>query len=234
LRAPARADDLPAFTSKCVGTPVPYLLPRRPIVVFGDSITEGYGATNKCLPLELRAILPESAHRVYTGDTSHPGDLARLLHTSVLNYGVGGEMTGDGLPRLRSMVRLVHPSTVFILEGINDLWGLRSVGDIVGNLSQMARSVRATGPRTIIITVLPVDRSVFPDTQSKVDALNTAIRAMANRRGVTVVNAVARFHSHHPLSALFRHGDGREDGLHPDDTGYRVLAVLVYQAPGNI
>jgi lysophospholipase L1-like esterase len=29
-----------------------------------------------------------------------------------------------------------------------------------------------------------------------------------------------------------RYGDGREDGLHPNDTGYRVLAVLVYQTLG--
>jgi lysophospholipase L1-like esterase len=147
VAAPARAADLPVFTSKCVGKPVPYALPRHPIVVFGDSITEGYGATNKCLPRELRATLPESAHRVYTGDTSYPDDLARLLHTTVLNYGVGGELTSDGLPRLRSMVRSVHPSTVVILEGINDLWGGRSTTDIVENLSEMARSVQSAGAR---------------------------------------------------------------------------------------
>jgi hypothetical protein len=94
------AISLPVFTSKCVGQPVSYPIPRHPIITFGDSITEGYGATNKCLPRELRAILPESAHRVYTGDTSYPGDLARLEHRMVLNYGVGGELTSDGLPRL--------------------------------------------------------------------------------------------------------------------------------------
>ena len=95
----ATAADLPIFTSRCVGSPVPYPIPKRPVVTFGDSITEGYGATNMCLPRELRSILPESTHRVYTGDTSYPGDLARLLHTTVLNYGVGGELTSDGLPQ---------------------------------------------------------------------------------------------------------------------------------------
>jgi lysophospholipase L1-like esterase len=227
------AQSLLVFTSKCVGKPVPYPVPTHPIVVFGDSITEGYGATYKCLPRELRAILPESAHRVYTGDTSYPGDLARMLHSSVLNYGVGGELTSDGLRRLRNMVRSVHPSTVIILEGINDLWGGRSSSDIVGNLSQMAQSVQASGARPMILTVLPVDRPVFPDAQSKVNALDTAIRAMAKRRSITVIDAAARFRSHHPLSACFRHGDGREDGVHPNDTGYRVLGVIVYQALGH-
>jgi lysophospholipase L1-like esterase len=134
----ARALSSPVFTSKCVGQPIPYPISRRPIITFGDSITEGYGATNKCLPRELRAVLPKSAHRVYTGDTSYPGDLVRLEHRMVLNYGVGGELTSDGLPRLRSILRSVHPSIVFILEGINDLWGGRSTADIVDNFVRHA------------------------------------------------------------------------------------------------
>lgn len=161
------------------------------------------------------------------------GDLTRLLHTSVLNYGVGGELTSDGLPRIRQVVRLVHPSTVIILEGINDLWGGRSASDIAGNLFEMAKSCQASGARLIILTVLPVDRPVFPDAQSKVQALDAAIRAIAHRQGVAVIDPSARFHSHHPLSSLFRHVDGREDGVHPNDTGYRLLAALVYQALGH-
>jgi lysophospholipase L1-like esterase len=113
-----------------------------------------------CLPRELQAILTESAHRFYTGDTSYPGDLARLLHTSVLNYGVGGELASDGLPRLRALVRRLHPSTTVILEDINDLWGGTSATDIVGNLSQMAQAAKASGARPVLLTVLPVDRPV--------------------------------------------------------------------------
>jgi acyl-CoA thioesterase I len=144
----------------------------------------------------------------------------------VLNYGVGGEVTSDGLPRLRAIVRSIHPSTVFILEGINDLWGGRSTADVVGNLSAMARSVQASGAHAIFITVLPVDRPVFPDVQAKVRALNAAIRAMAKQQGVVVADAAARFRNHRPLSGLFRHADGREDGVHPNDAGYQVLAGL--------
>jgi hypothetical protein len=54
---------LPVFMSQCVGKSVPYLIPSHPIVTFGDSITEGYGATNKCLPRELRAILSDLVQR---------------------------------------------------------------------------------------------------------------------------------------------------------------------------
>jgi lysophospholipase L1-like esterase len=189
------------------------------------SVTQGYGGTYRCLPLYVRSILAESAHRVYTGDTSY-ADLARIEHKAILNYGVTKETTSDGLPRLRTLVHLLHPSTVVILEGLNDLWGGRSAADIVGNLSEMARSVKASGARPVILTVLPVDRPVFPDAASKVQALDAAIRVMAKHQGVQLGDAAAGFRSHHPLSALFRHTDGREDGVHPNDAGYRLLAQL--------
>jgi lysophospholipase L1-like esterase len=210
-----------------VGKPVSYPLPAHPVVLFGDSITEGYGATDRCLPLYVRSILPESKYVLHSGDTSYPGDLARLLHASVLNYGVGKELTSDGLPRLRSLVRTVHPSTVVILEGINDLWGNGSVADITGNLSRMARAVKASGGRPLLLTVLPVDRPVFPDARSKVSALNSAIRTMAKRQGVTLVDVASQFQSQHPLATLFRHSNGREDGVHPNDSGYWLSAKSV-------
>jgi lysophospholipase L1-like esterase len=99
LQSSAVAAWLPVFTSQCIGVPVAHGLPMHPIVLFGDSITEGYGATYKCLPLYVRSILPESAHRVYTGDTSYAGDLARTEHKAILNYGVAKETTSDGLKR---------------------------------------------------------------------------------------------------------------------------------------
>jgi lysophospholipase L1-like esterase len=127
---------------------------------------------------------------------------------------------------VRTILRLVQPSTVVIREGINDLRGGRSALDIVGNLGQMAESVRASGARPVILTVLPVDRTVFPDAESKVEALNAAIRTMAKQQHLQVIDAAARFLGHRPLSVLFRHADGREDGVHPNDAGYRLLAYL--------
>jgi lysophospholipase L1-like esterase len=225
---PHQGAALPVFTSRCVGKPIPYPIPLHLIATFGDSITEGYGATNKCLPRELRAIFPETAHRLYTGDTSYPGDLVRLIHRPVLNYGVGRETTSEGLKRLRAVLR-IQPSTVVILEGVNDLLNGKSVHSIVSNLAAMTREADAAHVRPVLVTVLPIDGPRFPTAQAKVETLDRAILTMAWHRGVRVVDAAVAFRNHHPLSAFFRHSDGQEDGLHPNDTGYRVLAVLVYQ-----
>lgn len=230
ISARTAAAALPVFTSRCAGTPVLYPILQHPIVTFGDSITEGYGATDKCLPREVRSILPESAHLVHTGDTSYPGDLARMLHRAVLNYGVGGETTKEGVPRLKAVLRAVHPSTVVILEGINDLWAGRRTDDVSANLSQMVHAVKASGAQPILLTVLPVDRPVFSHAQKKVDTLNVAIQAMAWHEAVTFVDVAALFQTERPRSRLFRHADGREDGVHPNDAGYRLLAEGVSKA----
>jgi hypothetical protein len=84
---------------------------------------------------------------------------------------------------------------------MNDLWGGRSTSDIVGKLTAMARSVRASGARATLFSVLPVDRPVFPDAQANVRALNAEIRAKAKQQGVVVVDAAERFLSHRPSRA---------------------------------
>jgi hypothetical protein len=59
------------------------------------------------------------------------------------------------------------------------------------------------------------------------------LRRHASAAHLTLVDSASTFAAHKPLAAFFRHNDGREGGLHPNDTGYRVLAVLVYQALGH-
>lgn len=121
-------------------------------------------------------------------------------------------------------IEVTSPSTSSRRRECNDLWYGRSVDHIVGNIERMALSFKEFGARPIILTVPPVDGPVFPDAQRKVKALNTAIRTMAKHRGVQVIDSAARFLEHRPLSRLFRHADGQEDGVHPNDAGYRVLA----------
>jgi lysophospholipase L1-like esterase len=230
---PHRGVALPVFTSRCVEKLVPYPIPRHPIVTFGDSITEGYGATNKYLPRELRTILPGPLHLVHTGDTSYPGDLARLLRQPVLNYGVGGETTRDGLPRLQRLLHAVHPSTVVLLEGWNDLNAEQKPSAVTDQLLRMATLIRQSGARPILLTVLPNEGPRWRSLAVPPTSFNALLRRQANAARITLIDSHGEFAAHRPLSAFFRHSDGREDGLHPNDTGYRVLTVLVYQALGH-
>jgi lysophospholipase L1-like esterase len=232
----ARQYDFPGSTSTptvvlsdCHTGAVSSDVPARPLVAFGDSITEGIGATSNCMPRDTKSIVPVAAHLVHAHDTSYPGDLARLIHRPVLNFGAGNETTLEGLPRLRRLLRQIHPSAVVLLEGTDDLVARQTPLSIAYRLVRMATLVRQSGARPILLTVPPPYGSEWTWLARRVAVLDGLLRTEAKHDHLTVVDSAAAFAAHKPLAAFYRHKDGRGDGLHPNDAGYRVLAVLVYQ-----
>jgi hypothetical protein len=96
----------------------------------------------------------------------------------------------------------------------------------------MASLIRHSGGRPILLTVLPNDGPRWRSLVVPIESFNAMPQRHANAAHITLIDSAGVFAAHGPLSTFFCHDDGREDGLHPHDTGYRVLAVLVYQALG--
>ena len=85
-------------------------------VSMGDSITEGFPHT----------LLPRLVDPAPTD--SYPAVLQALLRArytaqliDVLDEGVGGETTSDGLARLPAVLNLDAPGALLLQEGANDL-----------------------------------------------------------------------------------------------------------------
>ena len=105
------------------------------ILVFGDSISAGYG-----LPLEqgwvelLKTRLKSQGY----------GD-------QVVNASVSGETTAGGLARLPRALELHHPSIVILELGGND--GLRGlpIAQMRANLTQMAALSTAAGAKVLLL-----------------------------------------------------------------------------------
>ncbi|HXA99608.1 MAG TPA: arylesterase [Steroidobacteraceae bacterium] len=105
------------------------------ILVFGDSISAGYG-----LPLEqgwvelLKTRLKSQGY----------GD-------QVVNASVSGETTAGGLARLPRALELHHPSIVILELGGND--GLRGLptAQMRANLTQMAALSSAAGAKVLLL-----------------------------------------------------------------------------------
>ena len=105
------------------------------ILVFGDSISAGYG-----LPLEqgwvelLKTRLKSQGY----------GD-------QVVNASVSGETTAGGLARLPRALELHHPSIVILELGGND--GLRGLptAQMRANLTQMAALSSAAGAKVLVL-----------------------------------------------------------------------------------
>lgn len=70
------------------------------ILAFGDSLTVGVGTQKQ---------------------NSYPSVLARLTGTTVINAGVSGETTAEGLVRLSRLLDEHRPGLLILLEGGNDI-----------------------------------------------------------------------------------------------------------------
>ena len=105
------------------------------ILVFGDSISAGYGLPLEQGWVELLKTRLKSQGYVY----------------QVVNASVSGETTAGGLARLPRALELHHPSIVILELGGND--GLRGlpIAQMRENLTQMANLSSAAGAKVLLL-----------------------------------------------------------------------------------
>jgi acyl-CoA thioesterase I len=115
--------------------------PRPLLVCFGDSLTAGYGADpGQSYPDYLQADLDAMGYKY-----------------RVVNEGISGNTTKDGVGRLGSIVAL-KPSVVVVEFGGND--GLRGlpIADSRANLDRIVATLKASGARVVLAGItLPPD-----------------------------------------------------------------------------
>ena len=105
------------------------------ILVFGDSISAGYGLAPEQGWVELLKTRLKSQGYGY----------------QVVNASVSGETTAGGLARLPRALELHHPSIVILELGGND--GLRAlpIAQMRANLTQMANLSSAAGAKVLLL-----------------------------------------------------------------------------------
>ena len=110
-------------------------LAARTILVFGDSLSAGYG------------IRPEQAWPALLD--KRPAD--KRLDYNVANVSISGETTAGGRARLPEALRRHKPSVVIIALGAND--GLRGLPltQMRDNLAAMLDAAQAAGARTLLV-----------------------------------------------------------------------------------
>jgi lysophospholipase L1-like esterase len=153
------------------------------------------------------------------------GNWQKVLNdTTVINRGIGGDITYGVLKRLKDITDR-YPSKLFILLGINDIG--KDVPDVViaDNYLKIVKEVHSKCPNTKIYvqSVLPLNPTLprFPqhyDKEEHVLALNKLLKANAQMGNYTFVDI---FH-------LFVDADGRLDsrytleGLHLKPEAYVI------------
>ncbi|MCS7484305.1 SGNH/GDSL hydrolase family protein [Umezawaea endophytica] len=191
------------------------------VVAFGDSITDGAGATS-------------GANRRW------PDLLADRLRgrLGVVNSGISGNrvlLDGGGfgvnaLARFDSdVVDVTGVRSVILLEGINDIQQVphqTDPGVVVAAYRQFVVQAHARGIRVVGGTVLPFKgwRVYDPELEAVRQGLNSFIRTGGVFDAVIDFDAVMR-DSVDPLVMRAEYDSG--DHLHPNDAGYQAMADAV-------
>lgn len=153
-----------------------------------------------------------------------------------LNRGIGGQTTPQMLIRFRPDVIDLEPRVVVILAGTNDIagnTGPMSLAEIEANLKTMTELARIHGIRVVLSSVTPVNdytersRLFFPlRTPEQILELNRWMKDYATRNGCVYLD----YFSAMVDEKGFLKRDLSEDGLHPNDRGYAIMAPLAQKA----
>lgn len=160
------------------------------VVAFGDSLTAGFGASR--------------AERNYVGL------LRQQTGWEIINAGVGGDRSAQGLARLQKDVLSRHPRVVIVLLGGNDFLSKVPLATTLNNLEQILRRTQAQGAVTVLVGIQA------PIIGGRTGA---AMRELAQKTGSIYVP--------HILRDIFGKSSMMSDQIHPNDAGYARIAERI-------
>jgi len=182
---------------------------ERRVVFFGDSITDGWKL-----------------------DQSFPGK-------HYVNRGISGQTTPQMLVRFREDVIDLKAAVVVILAGTNDIagnTGPMSLEEIESNYASIAELARAHGVKVVFSSVLPVHNytpeaaNFFPlRPPSKILELNRWLQEYCKGNGCVYLNYFDSLVD----EKGFMKKELANDGLHPNQAGYAIMAPLAEKAIGE-
>jgi lysophospholipase L1-like esterase len=183
----------------------PHFGRNHPLVIaaVGDSITEG--------------VLGDSGGGI--APVTYPErleDLVRPVFGSarVLNRGVGGETTSNGLTRIEAVMDQDRPTHVLIMEGTNDATFGVPADTVVANLRAMVQIVKSRNAVPILGLIVPNFRDA-PEAHAIIAQVNAQLPGVALAEDIRLVDTSSAMNN----PALF----GPDDILHPNQQGYFAL-----------
>lgn len=169
--------------------PLSRLQPDAGVLAFGDSLTLGTGVT------------PERAY---------PAILGELSGRTVINAGIAGEETAEGLKRLPELLRQHQPELVIVMHGGNDLLRRRDKIAIQRNLAAIIERIQASGSEVLLVSV-PEPRLLLRPAELYAE--------LAEHYQVPLEDKI--------LTELQGNPAMKSDQVHLNDDGYQLLAEAI-------
>ena len=159
------------------------------ILAFGDSLTFGYGADK---------------------DQSYPAQLSKLIHMKVINEGINGELSREGLLRLKPLLNNYQPQLLLLCHGANDILQKLDHDKMAANLRAMTKLAQDKNIQVIMIAVPDINTSLTPLKQ---------YQQVAEQMNIIVENNL--------LSNLLNQPSLHIDNIHPNHLGYQKMAEAI-------
>ena len=141
---------------------------------------------------------------------SYPAVLSSLTGQKVINAGIPGEVSASGVQRLPELLDRERPALLILCHGGNDLLGHANHQLIADNLRAMIRIAGERGISVLLIAVPSPDFSMQPPSlyEDLAKEFNIPIETKA-------------------LPHILSNGSLKSDYIHPNASGYRILAEAV-------
>lgn len=162
------------------------------ILAFGDSLTYGTG------------VGP---------DNSYPAVLERLSGHTVINAGVPGELSQQGLHRLANELDEYKPSLLILCHGGNDMLRKQSMETMQENLQKMIRLAKGSGVQVVLLGVPQPALLGMKSAKS--------YHLVADETNVPLEADV--------LPEVLSDSRFKSDQIHPNAAGYEMVAEAVYR-----
>lgn len=180
-----------AFISACYNSIQLSPLPKDSVVLaFGDSLTTGYGTT---------------------AENSYPSILAQLSGYKVINAGISGETTEQGLVRFSYTLDEFKPKLVILMEGANDILQNKNLRQTKQNLNLMIHEAKSRNIQ-ILLVAIPT-KSLFLSSAGLYSEL-------AEENNLILDNTT--------IIKLLNSPELKSDSVHFNQQGYRIMAERFY------
>lgn len=161
------------------------------IVCFGDSLTKGYGASD---------------------GKGYPYYLQQMVDCPVINLGVNGNTSADGLRRIDDVLKHIKSSeTIVIVEfGANDFFQQTPLAQTKKNMEQIIDRLVDAG--AIVVIASPQD--------SEMNEIYHLLKSIAENKKVEFIDGI--------LNEIWNKRNLFSDFVHPNTNGYKLVAEKIY------
>lgn len=169
------------------------------VLAFGDSLTYGTGSSV---------------------NNAYPAVLESLINRKVINAGVPGEISQQGLARLPRLIAQYRPDLIIICHGGNDLLRKLDMKQTKENIQRMIDMARQNGSQVMLIGV--------PEFGLFLNA-SPIYQTLADHNKIPIENDI--------LSDILGNNSLKSDNIHPNAQGYQLLAeqiALLLQQSGAL